>query len=124
MHELTITFPSPEAMASDNKNVPLVFEVVSLWHDEEGKETDRILSYVIEIYDPQGVKLGEFKNQAKFEAGKTRLRAITGINGMKLSTEGQYVFKIYEQVVDELRLEAEIPLNVRFLVSLPNANSK
>ena len=43
---------------------------------------------------------------------------------MKLSTEGQYVFKIYEQVVDELRLEAEIPLNVRFLVSLPNANSK
>ena len=124
LDELTITFPSPEAMAIDNKNVPLVFEVVSLWHDEESKETDRILSYVIEIYDPQGVKLGEFKNQAKFEAGKTRLRAITGINGMKLSTEGQYVFKIYEQVVDELRLEAEIPLNVRFLVSLPNANSK
>lgn len=119
--EMTITFPSPEAMANLEKKVPLVFEVVSLWHDEEGKEAERVLPYVIEIYDPQGLKIGEFKNQAKFEAGKTRLRTIVGINGMKVTTEGVYIFKIQQQVVDELKLAAEIPLNVRFLVNLNQA---
>lgn len=121
--EMTITFPNPETMANLEKKVPLVFEVVSLWHDDD-KENERILAYVIEIYDPKGERIGEFKNQAKFEAGKNRLRTITGVSGMKVTTEGKYNFKIYQQVVDELILASEIPINVRFLVNLPNVSPK
>ncbi|QQG52619.1 MAG: hypothetical protein HY931_00075 [Candidatus Falkowbacteria bacterium] len=115
--ELTITFSKLEEMSAATKNIPVILEVVSLWHDE-AKEADRILDYVIEIADPQGKKIGEFKNQAKIEAGKTRLRAITGINGLQLTVEGRYVVKILLQEATELKPISEIPIDVRFLLNL------
>lgn len=115
--ELTVTFSKLEEMSAPQKNIPIVLEVVSLWHDE-AKESERILDYVIEISDPQGKKIGEFKNQAKIEAGKTRLRAITGINGLQLTNEGQYLFKVLLQEANELKLISEIPIDVRFLLNM------
>lgn len=115
--ELTVTFTKLEEMSAPSKNIPIVLEVVSLWHDE-AKETERILDYVIEINDPQGKKVAEFKNQAKIEAGKTRLRAITGINGLQLTNEGRYLVKVLLQEANDLRLITEIPIDVRFLLNL------
>lgn len=115
--ELTVTFSKPEEMSAAQKNIPIALEVVSLWHDE-AKESERILDYVIEISDPQGKKIGEFKNQAKMEAGKTRLRAITGINGLQLTSEGKYLFKVLLQETNELKPISEIPIDVRFLLNM------
>ncbi|HZJ41395.1 MAG TPA: hypothetical protein VFD16_03995 [Candidatus Saccharimonadales bacterium] len=115
--ELTITFSKLEEMSAASKNIPIILEVVSLWHDE-AKESERTLAYVIEIVDPQGKKVGEFKNEAKIEAGKTRLRAITGINGLQLTTEGRYLVKILLQETNELKLISEIPIDVRFLLNM------
>jgi hypothetical protein len=115
--ELTVTFSKLEEMSAAQKNIPIVLEVVSLWHDE-AKETERILPYIIEIVDPSGQKIGEFKNEAKFEVGKTRLRAITGINGVKLTSEGKYFFKVLIPEGETTKLISEIPIDVRFLLNL------
>ncbi|MFA6417341.1 MAG: hypothetical protein WCW61_04070 [Patescibacteria group bacterium] len=115
--ELTVTFSKLEEMSAANKNIPVILEVVSLWHDE-AKELERNLTYVIEITDPQGQKVGEFKNEAKFVVGSTRLRAITGINGLRLTSEGKYLFKVLLQNTNELKLISEIPVDVKFLLNL------
>ncbi len=115
--ELTVTFSKLEEMSTANKNIPVMLEVVSLWHDE-AKDSERNLTYVIEISDPQGQKVGEFKNEAKFVVGSTRLRAITGINGLRLTSEGQYLFKVLLQEANELKLISEIPVDVKFLLKL------
>ena len=115
--ELTVTFSKLEEMSAVNKNIPIILEVVSLWHDE-AKEAERILPYIIEIVDPQGQKIGEFRNEAKFEVGKTRLRAITGINGVKLTSEGKYFFKVLVPEGETVKLISEIPVDVRFLLNL------
>jgi hypothetical protein len=115
--ELTVTFSKLEEMSAVNKNIPVILEVVSLWHDE-AKESERILTYIIEITDPQGQKVGEFKNEAKFVVGSTRLRAITGINGLRLTSEGKYFFRVLLQEGEELKLISEIPIDVKFLLNL------
>lgn len=115
--ELTITFSKLEEMSAVNKNIPISLEVVSLWHDEK-KETERILTYIIEIVDPHGQKVGEFRNEARFEVGKTRLRAITGINGLKLIGEGKYFFRVLIPEGETIKLISEIPVDVRFLLNL------
>jgi hypothetical protein len=116
--EITINFVSPEEMSAATKNIPLAFELVSLWHDDVNKDQERILAYTIEIYDPKGDKISEFKNQAKFETSKTRLRTITGINGLKITSEGKYLFQVKEGSGSTLNLVTEIPVDIKFLLNI------
>lgn len=121
--ELTVTFNNAEEMSAPTKNIPVAFEFVSLWHDE-AKETERKLPYIIVIKSPQGEIVGEFKNEARFEAGKTRLRTLTSINGLKLTVEGKYLFQVSQadgsQSGDGAKeqIVAEVPIDVRFLINL------
>ena len=115
--EITVTFNTAEEMSAPTKNIPVAFEFVSLWHDE-AKETERKLPYTIIIKDPKGVVIGEFKNEARFEAGKTRLRTLTSINGLNLAVEGKYLFQVSRQDEDKAELISEIPIDVRFLINL------
>lgn len=116
--EITINFRTPEEMQAPDKNIPIAFEIVSLWHNDSEKDKERLLPYLLEIYDPKGEKIGEFKNEAKFEAGKTRLRTITGINGLKLTVEGKYLFQVKQNVEGKDILVVEIPIDVRFLLNI------
>ena len=115
--ELTVTFNTAEEMSAPTKNIPVSFEFVSLWHDE-AKETERKLPYTIVIKSPQGEVVGEFKNEARFEAGKTRLRTLTSINGLKLTVEGKYLFQVSQTDSDKEQIVAEVPIDVRFLINL------
>ena len=115
--ELTVTFNNAEEMSAPTKNIPVAFEFVSLWHDE-AKETERKLPYTIVIKSPQGEVVGEFKNEARFEAGKTRLRTLTSINGLKLTVEGKYLFQVSQADGAKEQIVAEVPIDVRFLINL------
>lgn len=116
--EITINFMTPEEMNAPSKNIPIAFELVSLWHDDVNRKEERTLPYTIEIYDPKGDKIGEFKNDARFEAGKSRLRTITGINGLKLTSEGKYLFQVKQGSGSTLKLVTEIPIDVKFLLNI------
>ena len=115
--ELTVTFNNAEEMSAATKNIPVAFEFVSLWHDE-AKETERKLPYTIVIKSPQGEIVGEFKNEARFEAGKTRLRTLTSISGLKLTVEGKYLFQVSQADGGKEQIVAEVPVDVRFLINL------
>ena len=118
LDEITVNFATPEEMNASSKNIPITFELVSLWHDDVNRAQERVLPYMIEIYDPKGDKINEFKNEAKFEAGKSRLRTITGINGLKLTTEGKYLFKVKQGADQAAPLVATIPVDVKFLLNI------
>lgn len=120
--ELTISFVEPEDMKKETKNVPASFAAVNMWYDENSKE-ERKLDYVIEIHDPKGEKVGEFPISAKFEANKKRLRTIANINGIKLTTEGTYLFKTnFKDEKGNLLQVAEVPLDVKFVLNMRNNN--
>ena len=118
LDEITVNFATPEEMNAPSKNIPIIFEMVSLWHDDVNRSQERVLPYTIEIYDPKGDKINEFKNEAKFEAGKSRLRTITGINGLKLTTEGKYLFQVRQDGEAKGKLVSTIPVDVKFLLNI------
>lgn len=118
LDEITVNFATPEEMNAPSKNIPIIFEMVSLWHDDINRAQERVLPYTIEIYDPKGDKINEFTNEAKFEAGKSRLRTITGINGLKLTVEGKYLFQVRQGGEAKGKLVATIPVDVKFLLNI------
>jgi hypothetical protein len=116
--EMTISFVNPEDMKKPTKNVPLSLAVVNLWHDENSSE-ERLVDYVIEIYDPKGEQTGEFNISAKFEKGKKRLRTIANINGLKLTDEGSYnVRTSYKDKKGNMLQVAEVPIDVKFILNM------
>lgn len=116
VEEVTINFSNPEDVSKPKKNIPINFSIVSLWHDKDVAGV-REFDYLVEMIDPNGQKLNEFKNRPKFEAGKKRLRTIVQINGMLATVEGEYKIVIkYKDRSDNYEIASEIPLDVRFIL--------
>ncbi len=116
--ELTVTFNEPADMQKEIKEVPMNFMAVNLWHDEN-IATERTLDYQVEILDPQGIQSGSFTVSAKFEVGKKRLRTIAQIGGLKLTTEGKYLFKTkYKNEAGAFVEAAEVPIDVKFVLNI------
>ena len=114
VEEITVNFSRPEDVNMLEKNIPINFTVISLWSDEETSKS-RKFEYLMEIIDPQNKKINEFSNMPIFEVGKKRLRTIVQINGMKITSEGEYTIVIkYKIDSDKFITAAKIPSKFLF----------
>ncbi len=116
--EVTVTFTKSEDLEKKEKNVSVNLAVVNLWYDGN-TETERQLSYLVEVFDPSVVKVAQFDVKAKFEQGKKRLRTIVNIGGLKLNQEGVYNFQVsYRDENDKQVSVAQIPIDFKFVLNL------
>ncbi len=124
IEEITVNFSNPEELSRDKKNIPIRFTIIGLWSDENISEK-REFEYLVEILDPNGVKISEFKNNPVFEEGKKRLRTIVDVNGMGVTTEGDYqvIVKYKNNLENDYQIVSQIPLSVKFILNTP-INSK
>ncbi len=123
IEEITVNFSNPEELSRDKKNIPIRFTIIGLWSDEDVLQK-REFDYFVEILDPSGNKISEFKNNPVFEEGKRRLRTIVDVNGMGLTTEGEYmvVVKYRKDEKKDFKIAAQIPLIVKFILNTPINN--
>lgn len=116
--EITINFSNAEDIKKPTKNIPINFEIVSLWLDESISQT-RKFDYTIDIIDPEGKMLKEITKEAVIEKNKKRLRTIMRISGMAVTTEGKYIFKIkYKEAKNNFIIVSEIPVDIKFIFNI------
>lgn len=117
IEEFTVSFNNPEDIKKELKQIPVSFDIVSLWHDED-INNERKVSYVSEIIDPRGEKLDGFTVEANFEKGKKRLRTIAQIRGLKMTVEGTYLFKIKLKSEKKIIQVSETPIDIKFVLNI------
>jgi len=65
-----------------------------------------------------GTRQGDFSVEAVFGEGKKRLRTIVEVEGMKLTTEGEYAIVVKHKKKDgKIEVASKIPIDVKFLLN-------
>jgi hypothetical protein len=124
VEEITVNFSKPEDVSMPQKNIPINFTVISLWSDENTSKS-RKFEYLMEILDPQNKKISEFSNVQIFEVGKKRLRTIVQMNGMAVTSEGEYTVVVkYKMNSDKFIIASKIPLDIKFVLNTSVVNTK
>jgi len=122
VEEITVNFSKPEDISAPQKNIPVNITIISLWSDNNISK-DRKFEYILEIVDPQNKKINEFSNSPIIEKGKKRLRTIVQMNGMKVTSEGEYTIVIkYKFESDKFVIASKIPLDIKFILNTSIAN--
>lgn len=116
IEELSISLAPANGIGKlpDKLNVPMNYEIVSLW--QKGKEVELGRTEIEYLFiDPENKEL--LRNTQTIEIPKTskRHRSRMKIMGMPLSKEGDYKFqiKMKEKGIDTFHLVAELPLEVK-----------
>lgn len=124
VEEITVNFSKPEEISAPQKNIPINFTIISLWSDNDVSK-DRKFEYLLEIIDPQGKKINEFTNFPIIEKGKKRLRTIVQMNGMGVTSEGEYTLVVkYKKDSDKFVIASKIPLDIKFVLNTSVVNTK
>ncbi|MEK7092332.1 MAG: hypothetical protein AAB907_01770, partial [Patescibacteria group bacterium] len=98
--------PMPEVI-----NIPIDYEVVSLWMKED-KKTHAQADTEIEVVQPNGKPAKSFLQKIDMPEKMQRLRARYRINGFGVTMPGTYWFKIKIREIGEKQFKtvSEIPL--------------
>jgi len=92
----------------DKNEIPLLFDLVSLWCIEEEKDTKKETSVLIEFYDPKNNKLNDFLFTFTPPERKKRIRTSIKFSKFLLNGSGIYAIKIKQ---DNKKI-TEIPLEI------------
>lgn len=91
--------PTNTAMPTGKLPAPVQFQVISLWKrnhlGDMGKEVRA--SMEVEILDPQGESLQTIPFELVIPATIIRARYILNVNGMLMTTSGEYCFQFTEK---------------------------
>ena len=124
VEEITVNFSKPEDVSASQKNISINFTIISLWSDNDISR-DRKFEYLLEVIDPQDKKINEFINFPVIEKGKKRLRTIVQMNGMGITSEGEYTLVIkYKKDSEKFVIASKIPLDIKFVLNTSVANTK
>lgn len=124
VEEITVNFSKPEDVSVPQKNIPINFTIISLWSDNDISK-DRKFEYLLEIIDPQGKKINEFSNFPVIEKGKKRLRTIVQMNGMGITSEGEYTLVVkYKKDIEKFVVASKIPVDIKFVLNTSVVNTK
>ena len=110
--QLIVTL-QPQTQKQESFNIPIEYEVVSLWI-KEPQEKKVKAEVELNIIDPKGTMLKSFKQEGEMPEAMRRLRTRFRIQGLGLTTSGIYRFivKIKEKNKKEFRIVSEVPLEV------------
>ena len=106
-------------------NVPLEFELVSLWEKEGDKSQHLKADCEIEVASPEGKQMKIFNQLIDMTPDMRRLRTMMRVMGFVVENPGDYMFKIrikeegnkFFKTVSELPLE--VHLNKEVVKELP-----
>lgn len=118
--------PSGSKKTPEKINIPIEYELVSLWlrFKEKGLLKANV---VIDIIDPKGQKIKSFEQKLEFPTKYKRMRSRLKIKGLNLTTSGNYIYrvKIKEKGKDKYQLVADLPLEINLnKIKGKNTNSK
>lgn len=117
IEEISLTLDKQKMPADGKFVIPATFQLVSFWSRSEAKEEEE-LKVKIELLDPSGKLLNQFNNNFKLKAGAMRFRNRVNIAGIPITGEGRYYLKMWQEIDDNSKLVAELPLDVKISYKL------
>lgn len=95
-------------------NIPLEFEVVSLWLKEGSITTHLRADSEVEIVNPEGKQIKTFHQEVNMPPNMKRLRTIFRIMGFVIENPGQYILRVNlkEEGQKMFKTVAELPIEV------------
>lgn len=111
-----ITPLKPLAKKIEKLSIPFNYELVSYWTKETEKEVE--MDVKVEVIDPSSKKIAETINKSIFPENSKKLRTRFKIQGIPITVNGRYTFRVSIKKTDEkdYKNEAEIPLDVKFRI--------
>lgn len=93
--------------------IPINYEIVSLWV-RENKEGSEIADLEFRLFDPGKKELSKIVQRIEFPTNVKRFRSRMKVQGLPITKEGEYIFKlsIKEQNANKFELVAMLPLDV------------
>lgn len=106
----------------DKVAIPFNFELINFWIKDEEEEIK--LNIKIEIIDPSRKVLATSVNSSPFPAKMKRLRTRMKIQGLPVTENGRYTFKVSNSLGEESKfvIVSELPLDVKFEIKLPQSS--
>ncbi|MDD4358574.1 MAG: hypothetical protein PHY30_02035 [Candidatus Pacebacteria bacterium] len=90
------------------KEVPMLFNFVSLWFIENIDEFEKETNVSIEFYDPKGDKLNDFEFSFALPQRKKRVRTNIKFDRLFITSSGTYNIKVKQDGIQV----AQIPLEI------------
>lgn len=106
----------------DKLAIPFNFELINFWTKDEGKELN--LNIKVEIVDPNSKVIATSTNSSPFPTKINRLRTRMKIQGLPVTENGRYNFRVSYSVGEKTKfvVVAELPLDVTFEIKLPQSS--
>ena len=97
------------------KMINLEYIISSFWLDNRISK-ERKFDFLIEVIDPAGKKIQEFRQDSRLEKGRSRLRVLFNVSGFGFTHEGDYIFlmKYKESGSRNYKKALEYSINLSF----------
>lgn len=113
---LTLTTMGPKPPRPEKINIPFNFEIVNYWTKESSEEIKMQIKTA--TVDPDGKELNSIVNESIFPKGVKKLRSRLKVQGLAVTKNGEYIFRINIKTDKEkdYKLVAELPLSVKIQI--------
>lgn len=100
--------------AGEHVVIPVELQLVSFFSGENA-DSDGWLDLRVEIVDPTGRILNAFENRHEVKKGFLRFRNRANIQGLPVTTQGRYIFRLLRKADESRNFEviSELPLDVK-----------
>lgn len=111
IEEIKIEIDKEKMPQNDKIIIPINLQIISLWLVKDFTK-DNSCEIKLELIDPAGKALNEFINVLQVAKGEKRMRNITNVQGLQITEEGRYYYKISQKKSDKFVEVAKLPLDV------------
>ena len=120
----TITLMDSKHSRPEKINIPINFEIVNYWVKELSEEVK--MQIKTSTIDPDGKELNNVVSESIFPQEVKRLRSRLKVQGLSVTKNGEYNFRISVKTDKEkdYKLVAELPLSVKIHMEEAKAPAK
>lgn len=119
IEEIKIEIDKEKMPKNDKLVVPINLQVISLWLIKDlTKENSSEIK--LEFIDPKGKVLNEFINILKVPTGEKRMRNIANIQGLQITEEGRYYYRISQKKSNKFIEVVKLPLDINLSYKIFN----
>ena len=121
-----ISGPRPADVFKNGVVVPLANELIALLQRADTSTKEIINECVVDVLDPFGISIGHVELPVKIEKDKQRSRINVKFNGFKVTSSGEYLYKIsVKNTAGKLEEIISVPVHMKLSEPLaPNQTPK
>lgn len=119
VEEISLIIDPTKAPKNDKIVFPIKFQIVSFWIVEDTNKDD-VLEIKIDLLDPDKELLNHFEKNFNIKKNILRFRSRINIEGMPVTKEGRYTFKVWKRKSGKKEYEVvtEVPLDIKIAYKL------